>query len=160
MEIEVPKKIKVSRNVVSVVVVIVVAIVSFYGGTRYQKSHQPTVATTTSSSSAGGGFGGGFGGGGGGRFGGTRRGIVGSVTAISSTSITIQGTADNASHTYSISSNTMISNNGQTAAASDIATGNNVLVIASPSDASQAARILINPSFGGGTNAPTSNQQD
>ena len=157
MEIEVPKKIKISRTFVSVVVVIVVAVVSFYGGTRYQKSRQPA-AVVNKTAAAAGGFGGGFGG----RFGGggARRGIAGTVTAVSSTSITITGTADNASHTYSISSTTTVTNNGQSAAVSDIQSGNTVLVIANPSDTSQAARILINPSFGGGAPMPTSNQQD
>ena len=160
MEIEVPKKIKVSRTFVTIAGVIVVAIISFYGGTRYQKSHQPAVAANSAANAFGNGANGGFGGGG--RFGGARRGVIGSVTAISSSSITIQGTSDNASHTYSIGSSTTITNNGQPASATDIQTGNTVLVLANPSDTSQAARILINPSFGSGSGAPApvSNQQD
>ena len=143
MEIKLPSKIKVSRTFVEVLVVIVVAVISFYGGTRYEKHRQPAVPkrSLVGQGTTNPAFGDQF----------NRRSrifrqtLVGKVTTVSTTSITVQGNNDNASHTYSISSTTAITNNGQTAAVTDIQTGDNVLVVASPADASQALSILINP---------------
>src|SRR5665213_1514526 len=96
---------------------------------------------------------GGFGGrGGGGRFGGQRP-TIGQVTAVSSTSITVQDANTGASTTLAITSSTQITDNGQTVTITDIQTGANVLIVASATDKTQAARILVNPSFGGGAGA-------
>jgi hypothetical protein len=145
------------KPVLAAAVVVVLMALSFYGGTAYQKSKQPksTVATSGSSAAAGG-----FGGRGGGRFGGQRP-TIGQVTAISSTSITVQNTNTNASTTLAITSSTQITDSGQTVTASDIQTGDTVLVSASTTDKTQAARILVNPSFGGGGGGSgTSGQSD
>jgi len=125
-----------------VIVVIALCLISFIGGVSYQKNHQPkvTVSTTT-----GGGFGGGFGGAGARRSGG-----IGQVTAVSSTSITITNARSGASQTFTIDSNTVITDNGQTVAASDITSGDTVLIATSSSTSTTAVRINVNPSFGGG----------
>jgi len=135
------------RNpIVFIIVAVVLMGLSFYGGIAYQKSKHPAAATAASGNFANGS--GGFGGGGG-RFSGQRP-TIGSVTAISATSITVQDSRTGSSVTLSITSSTQITDNGQTVAASDIQTGDTVLVTASTSSSSQASRILVNPSFGGG----------
>lgn len=139
---------KTSKNpIVFIIIAVVLMGLSFYGGIAYQKSKQPKTA-----SSAAGAFGSSSGGsgGGGGRFSGQRP-TIGSVTAISATSITVQDSRTGSSVTLSITNSTQITDNGQTVAASDIQTGDTVLVTASTSSSSQASRILVNPSFGGGS---------
>jgi hypothetical protein len=121
---------------------------SFYGGVAYQKSRHPQAATAAANGQ------GGFGGRGG-RFGGQRP-TIGPVTAISGTSITVQDSRTSSSTTLSITSSTQITDNGQTVAASDIQTGDTVAAIASTTDKTQAARILVNPSFGGGASSNNS----
>lgn len=135
------------------IVVIVLMGTSFYGGIAYQKSHQSKVTTSTASS--------GFSGRGGGldgrgRFGGQRP-TIGQVTAVSPSSITVQNSSSGSSTTLGITSNTQISDNGQTVTASDITVGETVLVAASSTDKTQASRILVNPNFGsaGGGNGQT-----
>jgi hypothetical protein len=133
------------KPVLAIIAVVVLMGLSFYGGTAYQKSKQPKAASAAAAGTKGG-----FSGRGGGRFGGQRP-TIGQVTAISSTSITVQDSSTNASTTLAITSNTQITDNGQTVTVSDIQTGSSVLVVASTTDKTQAARILVNPSFGGGT---------
>jgi hypothetical protein len=138
-QIEIPKSLLVS------IAIIILMILSFYGGVTYQKHHHPASTTTaTSSNGQAGGFGGR------GRFGNGQRPTIGQVMAISATSITVQDSRTGTSSTLSITSSTQITDNGQTVAASDIQTGDTALVTASTSDKTQAARILVNPSFGGG----------
>ena len=128
---------------------------SFYGGISYQKGK--TTTTSASANSTGPGSSTGLGGGGGGRRFNGQRPTIGQVTAISASSITVTPSNGGAAVTLAITSSTTITNNGQAASASDIQTGQTVLVSKSTSDATQAARILINPSFGGGGGAaPTS----
>ncbi|MGA3150117.1 MAG: hypothetical protein ABSD10_00655 [Candidatus Saccharimonadales bacterium] len=128
------------------VALIVLCGLSFYGGIHYQKGKQgATTSAPAGTSSTQNGFAGGFGG----RFGGQRPNI-GRVTAISSTSITIQDTFDNASKTFSIDSSTQVTNGGQSASLSDIQTGDNVLIRTSSSTSTTASQILINPNFGSG----------
>jgi len=92
-----------------------------------------------------------FGAGGPGGQGGFRRsGGIGSVTAVSDTSITINNTRTNAATTYTVDSSTSITNNGAAATIADIKVGDNVLVSTASSTSLAATRILINPSFGGG----------
>jgi hypothetical protein len=138
------------KYVIFAIVVLVVGAAGFY---LYQKSH----STSTTAATNGGGFGGGAAGGAGGRGGFAARvggGGMGTVTAISSTSITItprsRGGATSADKTYAISSSTNISDNGSTVAATDIAVGNTVLITTTTSDTSTATAITVNPSFGGG----------
>ncbi|HEY5153071.1 MAG TPA: hypothetical protein VII55_03780 [Candidatus Saccharimonadales bacterium] len=127
--------------------VVVLMGLSFYGGIAYQKGKHPNAVSSSVTGTAGAGFGGRRG-----QFGGQRP-TIGSVTAVSATSITVQDSNTGASTTLAITASTQITNNGQTAAASDIQTGDTILVIASTTDKTQAARILINPSFGGGGGA-------
>ncbi len=142
-------QITVSRTWLAIVAVVVLMALSFYGGTAYQKSKQPKSVAAAGNSAGPGGFGGR------GRFGGQRP-TIGQVTAISSTSITVQNTNTNASTTLSITSSTQITDNGQTVTTSDIQTGDTVLVSASTTDKTQAARILVNPGFGGGAGGGSS----
>lgn len=83
--------------------------------------------------------------------------VVGQVTAVSSSSITVQ-TQSSSSTTLAITSSTAISNNGQTATTSDIQVGATVFITENSSNTSQASRILINPSFGGGQMSPSGAQ--
>jgi hypothetical protein len=129
--------------------VVILMGLSFYGGVAYQKGHQPKTASAAAAGAAGrGGFAGR------GQFGGGQRPTIGSVTAITAGSITVQDSRSGTSTTLSITSSTQITNSGQAAAASDITVGENVLIVASTTDKTQAARILINPSFSGGASSP------
>ena len=130
------------------IAVIVLCGLSFVGGVIYQKHSEKT--TTTATSAAGGALGaGGFSRRGGGNF--------GQVTAVSTTSITLTNQRTNASNTYAITGATVITDNGQTVATSDIQAGDTVVITTSTSDTSTATRILVNPSFGGaGSPSPTS----
>lgn len=138
-----------TRSIGLVVVVLILCGLSFYGGISYQKHHVKASAVSSTASRTG--LGGGFGG--------TRRsGGFGQVTAVSSTSITLTNQRTNASTTYSITSTTTITDNGQAVTTSDIQTGDTVLVTTSASSSTTATSILVNPSFGGGnqgTGAPT-----
>ena len=125
---------------------------SFYGGTSYQKDHTPKTVTAATASANG--FSGqaGSSGGFGRRFGGQRP-ASGQVTAISSSSITLQDSNTSSSQTFAITSSTTITDNGQSVTTSDIQTGDTVFVIANSSSAATASRIIVNPSsnFGGGS---------
>jgi hypothetical protein len=131
-----------------IIIVIVLCGLSFFGGAVYEKGHVKSSAASLSSN-AGGGYsraGGGFSG----RNGGQRPNI-GDVTAVSSSSITIQNNFSGSSETFSITSSTTYTNAGQTGASvSDIQTGDRVLIRTSSSSSTQATEIDINPSFGGG----------
>ncbi|HSD55911.1 MAG TPA: hypothetical protein VLA92_02035 [Candidatus Saccharimonadales bacterium] len=144
-----PKKVKVAvpaKALIQAGVAIVLVIVSFYGGVAYQKSKK-TIATDTGNLQQMGGQGFGNGGGQFGPGGGRQMMTVSEVTAISSTSITINGNGE--SKTYTINDSTSISKDGAIAAASDITVGDNVAVMASSSETSVARRIIINPQQGG-----------
>jgi hypothetical protein len=134
-----------SKPVLAGIVIVVLMGLSFYGGVAYQKSH-PAKTTATAGLNGGGGRG---------RFGGQRP-TIGQVTAISASSITVQNSSSGASTTLGITSSTQITDNGQTVAASSIQAGDNVIVAASTTDKTQAARILLNPSFGSGASSNNS----
>lgn len=125
--------------------------ISFWAGTAYQKGKQSsTVATAGSGSGSQNiGMGNGPGGGPGGGFRNGQRPNIGKVTDISSDSITIQDSRSNSKQTFKITGDTTIQNNGSTASASDIKTGDTAVVIADSSDASTASQIMLNPSFNG-----------
>ncbi|HXY18085.1 MAG TPA: hypothetical protein VEH48_01535 [Candidatus Nitrosopolaris sp.] len=131
---------------------VVVCGLSFYGGVHYQKSKQTDISTSSGQSVASGqnGFAGGYGS----RFGGQRPNI-GSVTAVSSTSITIQSSFSGSSMTFGINSSTQVTENGQTVAVSNIQTGDNALVRTSGSGSTTASQIILNPGFGGRTGGST-----
>lgn len=137
------------KPVLAGIIIVVLMGLSFYGGTAYQKSHRSKATATAALNGRGGGFAGR------GRFGGQRP-TIGQVTAVSAGSITVQNSSSGASTTLGITGTTQITNNGQTAAAGSIQVGDNVIVVASTTDKTQAARILVNPSFGGGASSNNS----
>lgn len=134
----------------AVAIVVMLCGLSFIGGMVYQK--QGTNSTGTQSASANGGFPG--------RQGGFRQnGSIGQVTAVSDTSITVNDQRSGDSKAYTINSSTAISDNGQTVQASNIKTGDTVLVTTSSDTSTTATRILVNPSFDGGAGgAPDQSQ--
>jgi hypothetical protein len=117
----------------------------FWGGVHYEKGHVKTSASSSLVSSNGnsGGYGGRFSSNG-------ERPVIGQVENISSTSITVQNAQTNVASTFSITSSTLISDDGQAVSASDIQTGDTVLVTASSSSSSTASRIIVDPSYGSG----------
>jgi hypothetical protein len=135
-----------------VVGAIVIAVLGFFGGVSFEKGHRTSASSTTAgivSQSGSGRFGG--------RFGGGAR-VIGTVTAISATSISVQDTATNSVKTLAITSSTQITDNGQSVSYTDVTVGANVFVSEDTSNTANAARILVNPSFGGqgGAQAPSS----
>lgn len=142
-------RLKVNPYVVflGIVGVLAVAGAGFYGGMIYQKHHLRVGANTvvTATNQAGDSrFGGGFGGG-------LRAGrVFGQVTAVSSTSISVQDTRTGTTTTLSITSATQIMNNSATVAASSIQVGDTVLVSPASAGSTQAGRITVNPDLGGG----------
>jgi len=133
-----------------------VAGASFYGGMSYQKGRQPTVNSANdgqAGQSVPGQQGAGYG-----PMGGNAQGAMGKVTAISSSSISVEDARTSSATTYSITSSTTITDNGQSASTSDIAVGDSVLVVPNTSQSSQAAQIMLSPQVGGGygQNAPPS----
>lgn len=123
---------------------VVLCAVSFWVGMAYQKHHTKLVATTTAS-----GFAGSIRG-----FGARRAGGIGTVTAVTSTSITINDQRTSTSKTYTINSSTAITDNGQTVDTSDIKTGDTVFISTDGTGSTVASRILVNPNFGGGFGGP------
>jgi hypothetical protein len=127
----------------AILVILFVAFIAFWLGTVYQKHHQPTTSLASSQRMAGtGGFSG--------RFSGGMRGdrVIGTVTAISSTSISVSSRMSSSKVTLSINSSTKISDNGQAISPSSIQSGNTVFITKSSSSSTSAAAILVNPSFG------------
>lgn len=120
--------------------VVGIAVVSFFGGIAYQKGKHNNTNTPAGYTQFGMG---------GGRFSGQRP-TIGTVTAVSATSISVQNSRTNAVTTLAITSTTQITDNGSTVTASDIQVGDPVLVRKSTSNSQQAASIDVNPSFGGG----------
>lgn len=122
--------------------------VSFWVGVSYQKKQQPVGFNYSGSRSISGnvpndGFGNGMGG--------TRaRGGIGSVTAISSNSMTVKSERSDSSTTYSLTSSTAVINNDTNLSISDIKVGDTVMVQTSSSDNKTATKIIINPTMPGG----------
>jgi hypothetical protein len=128
------------------VIVLVLCIVCFAIGDVYGKHHGTTSQTAATSR-----FGGsstGFGG----RQGGM--GDFGTVSSVSSTSITVENTRTNASTTYTVNSSTSITNDGETGSISDIQSGDRVIITTASTTSKVATKIEINPSFGGGMGGP------
>ena len=126
--------------------------VSFVGGIQYQKGHTAASAATTSDSNGGG-------------FQGRRMmskdRVFSEVTAVSSSSITVQArmpaSSDSSSTvTLAITSGTTVTNNGATGAVSDIQTGDTVMITKTSSSSTTAKNIVLNPSMmGPGTSSDT-----
>jgi hypothetical protein len=134
--------------------ILIVAILSFLAGMQYQKGKTPATkavsATNSSQYGSGSGRSGGFGGG----FQRSDR-AFGTVSAVSSTSITIQ-TRSGTTSTYTITSSTTVTNAGQSASVSDIQSGDTVIMTLDSSNTQDVSSIMLNPSFGGGGGAGTS----
>lgn len=137
------------KSLVNIGVVILALLIGFWIGTYYQKHHDKSSNTSTTAFR-------GFGAPGGGA--GFRRGGAnfGTVTAISSSSISVT-TSSGSSKTFNITSSTVINDGGQTVSYTDIQNGAKVIVATTSATSTDAARILVNPSFGGfggGQSAP------
>lgn len=138
-----------SKIVAAIAVAIILCGLSFLGGVQYQKGHAHRQMAGTQA-------GAGFRGRGGFRTG--QRPVIGTVTAVSSDSLTINNNRTGNSQTFKISSTTTINNNGSTSSVSDIKNGDTVFVQTSSSDTSTATRIILNPSFGGQPAGSTTTQ--
>ena len=143
---------------------IIVAAVGFAGGVSYQKTRNTTAAAGNS-----GGFGRFANGQDGGSANGMRRmGAFGTVSAVSSDSITIKDQRSGGSNTYTITSDTTITDNGNTATISDIQTGDTVMIRTASTDdptsssasSKTASSIILNPQMGnpGGRQSSDSQQ--
>ncbi len=128
---------------------------SFMGGVQYQKGHTTTPSTQGQTAMNGRqGFGGG-----GMRM--SRGNVFGEVTAVSSTSITVQehmmmNGAAAEPIALTIAADTTVTNNGATASVSDIKTGDTVMVAKTSTDSTTAKSIELNPTL----NGPSTNSSD
>jgi len=127
---------KMAKPIIVSLVAVVLVVLSFLSGVQYQKGHQATLPNGVASMGSYYGRRGGFNG---------QRPTTGAVTAVSATSISINDQVSGTAKTYAITSATTITTNGQAATTNDIAVGDTAVVIASSTDATQAARIVINP---------------
>lgn len=131
-------------------VVLIIAVLSFVGGMQYQKGKKTASTDQTASGQ-------GFSNLQGGPAGGGRMNIVlGQVTAISSTSISVQDSRSNSTTTLDITSDTKVTDNGQAASLSSIKVGDNVVVRPNSSNSKQADQIILNPRVPSGGAAPSS----
>jgi hypothetical protein len=139
-----------SRPALLIGITLFVIVVSFISGMQYEKGRKTTqTASTSGNASQNGNTGSQFGGSTGSmgrRFGGVRP-TIGTVTTISSSSITLNNTRTGADTTLTITSSTTVTNNGQAASVSDIKTGDTVFVRTDTTNTKQAAQIDINPSL-------------
>lgn len=135
------------KYITGALAIIVIGLLGFFGGMQYQKNQDNNLGTSRlaraglSSSSYG-------------QMGPGRRmrnGGLGQVTAISTTSITVNDIRQNQSKTYAITGDTKVTNAGQTAAVSDIKAGNTVIITTSSSDSTTAASIRIGGMMVGST---------
>ena len=125
-----------NKQILFVIVAIIYSVIIFYLGVTYQKHHAKSISTTTTSNVPGGRFGG-FGGG---NF--ANR-VFGTVSAINSTSITVQNSRTNATSTLTINSSTTITQNQQTISASSITVGETVVISLNSSDKTIASSIAV-----------------
>lgn len=128
-------------------------ILAFFGGIQYQKHNQKNKTNSFTGMSQRGGFNGG----GGGMYNGQRP-IRGTVSSVGSNSITISD-RDGLSNTFSISSSTKITNQGQSANISDIKNGDTVMIVADSGNSKQANSIMINPVMSGRMRGGNTNNQ-
>lgn len=133
---------------------VLLASASFYEGTAYQRHTDANPSATTassnfspnsSSSSQTDSY--------------VRTHILGQVAAVSSSSITVQDETSGQESTLSIGKNTPITANGQTIAATDIQTGDLVVVTKASPTSKAASRIIVTQGMisEGGTNSSATN---
>ncbi|HEX7963215.1 MAG TPA: hypothetical protein VF466_01350 [Candidatus Saccharimonadales bacterium] len=140
-------------GIAAVVLVLAAGIGGFLDGVHYGKQHATASGTANTLGADGNGpltrrFGNGPGGGGG-----TFRssGGLGSVTAISASSITIKNDRDGTTKTYAITSSTQIEKDGTIGAYTDITVGATAIVTPDSANEDNALRITLMPaSFSGG----------
>ena len=151
------QRLGVPRTGLVVVCVLLLAGGSFVAGMQYQKSKRPAAATmrTASSQRKYGSPDSGQGG-----LGGFRRGdrAFGTVSSVSSSSITIQ-TRRGGTSTYTITGSTTVTNDGQSASVSDIQNGDIAILTLDSSNTQDVSSILLNPGFGG-DGSPSSSDQN
>ena len=136
-------------------IVVVLCGVSFMAGMAFQKKQ---AKTTVANFSTNGGFGNGMMGG---RVG--IRGGLGTVTAVSASSISVKNDRTISTSTYNINSDTTVTNNGTASTIGAIKVGDTVIVQTSSSDTKKASRIIVNPTMPSGgpeSGASTSNSID
>jgi hypothetical protein len=134
-----------------VAVALVAGLGGFFSGMGYQKSHGSAATLTASNSGDGPTT---FNSDGSSRTfsGGPRMaggGAIGSVTAVSASSITVKNARSGESTTYAIVSSTQITKDGTIASASDITTSSTVMVTPDSANTANALSITVDPSFGG-----------
>lgn len=78
---------------------------------------------------------------------GGQRPTMGTVTAVSSSSITVKSSMDSSVSTLGITSSTTVTDNGESAKISDIEVGDSVMVQTGSSDTKTATKIMLNPSM-------------
>lgn len=137
--------------------VLVVGIGGFAGGVGYQKSHAKSTTLTRSDGSSPAGF---QSSNGGPSFSSGARamggGTIGTVTAISSGSITVKNSRSGESTTYAIVGTTQITKDNTIASVSDITTDSTVRVTPDSANTSNALSITVNPELGGFSGGPQS----
>jgi hypothetical protein len=133
-----------NRLIIPIVLLVVGLGGGFVAGTQYQKGHGSTTTNGLASGTQAGANGTG------GPGGMSQNGSMGTVTAISSSSISVKDQRASTTKTYSITSSTTITDSGTTATYSDISVGDTVLVSTSSSTSTTATQILINPTMGAG----------
>lgn len=122
--------------VFSVVGVLIALFVGFVVGMQFQKSKTTTAAVTDTTTQMPTGQGG--------QNQMRIRGGFVEVSAVTSTSITVTGTMDGTSNSYTINDQTTVNDNGTEATISDIKVGDIVMVRTSSSDAKLATQISLN----------------
>lgn len=154
----------ISRNVLLAVGIVLGLSLSFLAGVQYQKVHTVSTASGLRTGDIAGPGDMGMGG----RYG-MRMGGVGTVTAISSSSITIiqrsfgpDASSSGTSKTYAINSSTKITADGATATTDDIKTGDTVFIRTSGSASTTATEIRVGdmPGPGASTQDSTSTSTD
>lgn len=131
-------------------VLVVACVTSFFGGMQVQKNAASSATANNGASR----FNqtGAMGGNTSGR---RRMGVPEAVTAVSSTSITVNDQRQNKAVTYSVTADTTVTNSGASAAIGDVKVGDQVVVVPSASDATIAGRIILGGANANNYSAPT-----
>jgi len=139
MDSEETKKINYKILVVTIIFILGCG-VSYYAGLKTQKTNNSNPDKTDGEFSQNGP----------GRMNGQRP-NMGKVTAISSNSISIMSDIDGTTTTIAVTSETTVTDNGSDTSIDNIKVGDTVMVQTSSADTKTATRILLNPSFRGGS---------
>lgn len=118
------------------VTAIVIAALGFGGGIVYQKGKQSSNDAPVARGANDSNFRASFNG---------PRGTMGTVTAVSSTGISLEDSRSGTASTLEITDATKVTNEGQTASISDVKVGDTVMVQSDSTNAKQAAQISLNP---------------